>query len=269
MKRSKKINFSYARILLKELVKTDFKIRYQGSVLGYAWSLLRPTFLFLILYTVFAKFLKIGSDIPNYPIYLLLGVVLWTFFTDITTQGLASVVSRGDLIRKIRIPRTVIVLSVSVSALINLTLNTFVIFIFATINNLQFSIQGLWLIPLVLELYILGLGVAFLLSAMFVKLRDLSYVWELLIQAGFYVTPILYPLSLITEKATQKLIMLNPVAQIIQDARYAFVTKKTDTISIVYDNALMRLVPIFITILIFIIGFMYFKKSSKNFAENL
>ena len=225
--------------------------------------------MFLILYTVFARFLKIGSDIPNYPIYLLLGIVLWTFFTDLTTQGLASVVSRGDLIRKIRIPRTVIVISVSISAFINLILNTLVIFIFATINNLHFSVRGLWLIPLIVELYVLGLGVAFLLSALFVKLRDLSYVWELVIQAGFYVTPILYPLSLITNKSTQKLVMLNPIAQIIQDARYSFVTVKTDTVSIVYGNSLMRIVPISITVIIFVIGFIYFKKNSKNFAENL
>ncbi len=182
---------------------------------------------------------------------------------------MASVVSRGDLIRKIRIPRTVIVISVSISALINLTLNTLVIFIFATINNLHFSVHGFWLIPLVIELYILGLGLAFLLSAMFVKLRDLSYVWELLIQAGFYVTPILYPLSLITDKATQKLIMLNPIAQIIQDARYAFVTEKTDTISGVYATSSIRIIPIIMTLVIFIVGVIYFKKNSKSFAENL
>src|SRR3990167_5968382 len=93
------------RSLLAELVRTDFKLRYQGSVLGYAWSLLRPLLLFLILYVVFVRFLKIGGDIPHFPVYLLLGIVLWNFFAEMTAQSLGSIVSRGDLVRKIRIPR--------------------------------------------------------------------------------------------------------------------------------------------------------------------
>src|ERR1700692_2480871 len=91
------------RALLRELVRTDFKLRYQGSALGYAWSLLRPLLLFVILYVVFVKFLKLGAGIPHYPVYLLLGIVLWNFFVEVTAQGLGSVVGRGDLIRKIRI----------------------------------------------------------------------------------------------------------------------------------------------------------------------
>src|SRR5690606_18257006 len=115
------------RALLSELVRTDFKLRYQGSVLGYAWSLLRPLLMFVILYVVFIKFLKIGSDIENYPIYLLLGIVLWSFFQEMTTRSLTSVVERGDLLRKITIPRWIIVFSSSISALINLALNLIVI----------------------------------------------------------------------------------------------------------------------------------------------
>jgi len=93
------------RALLSELVRTDFKLRYQGSVLGYAWSLLRPLMMFAILYVVFVRFLKIKADIPHYPIYLLLGMLIWTFFADMTTQSLGSIVGRGDLIRKIKIHR--------------------------------------------------------------------------------------------------------------------------------------------------------------------
>src|ERR1700689_5128138 len=96
------------RALLSELVRTDFKIRYQGSVLGYAWSLLRPLLLFVILYVVFVKFLKMGSGVPHYPVYLLLGIVIWNFFLEMTMQILGSIVSRGDLIRKIRIQRCII-----------------------------------------------------------------------------------------------------------------------------------------------------------------
>src|ERR1700693_1553996 len=93
------------RALLSELVRTDFKLRYQGSVLGYAWSLLRPLLIFLILYVVFVKIFPLGKGVPHYPVYLLLGLVIWNFFMEMTTQSLGSIVMRGDLIRKIRIPR--------------------------------------------------------------------------------------------------------------------------------------------------------------------
>src|SRR5688500_16681585 len=108
------------RILLRELVITDFKLRYQGSALGYFWSLLKPLLLFAILYVVFVKLLKFGGDIEHYPVYLLLGVVLWSFFIEATTNGLQSIVSRGDLIRKINFPKYIIVISGTISSLINL-----------------------------------------------------------------------------------------------------------------------------------------------------
>src|SRR5882757_8181870 len=99
------------RALLRELVATDFKLRYQGSALGYLWSLFRPLFMFAILLSVFGYVLKIGSNIEHYPIYLLLGIVLWNFFVEATNNGLQSIVSRGDLIRKINFPKYIIAVS--------------------------------------------------------------------------------------------------------------------------------------------------------------
>ena len=106
-------------ILLKELVKTDFKIRYQGSVLGYLWAVLRPMLLFAILYTVFAKILKMGGDIPHYSVYLMTGTVFWSFFSECTSQGIQAIVGRSDLLRKISFPKWIIVVSSTITALIN------------------------------------------------------------------------------------------------------------------------------------------------------
>ena len=152
------------RILLRELVVTDFKLRYQGSILGYAWSILKPLFLFLILYIVFDKFLNLGKDIEHYPVYLLLGVVLWQFFAEATTQGLQSIISRGDLIRKINFPKYIIVISGTVSALINLTINLAVVLVFCIVNGVQFRPEALLIIALIIQLYIFALAVAFLLA---------------------------------------------------------------------------------------------------------
>lgn len=257
------------RVLLAELVRTDFKLRYQGSILGYAWSLLRPLLMFLVLYIVFAKFLKFGDAIPNFPIYLLLGIVLWQFFSDMTNQSLSSIVGRGDLIRKIRIPRWLIIVSASVSAFINLALNLVVVMIFMFISGMDFLVTSVWFPLIVIEIYILGLGLSLLLSAAFVKYRDISYIWEVVMQAGFYATPIIYPLSLITNLTFQKLLLLNPMAQAIQDARYLAVTPQTLTIHNVFSNDLYRIIPVALPFILLIIGVWYFKKESKTFAENI
>lgn len=257
------------KALLSELVRTDFKLRYQGSVLGYVWSLLKPLLLFLILYVVFVKFIKLGTDVPHYPVYLLLGIVLWNFFTEMTSQSLGSVVGRGDLIRKIKIPRWMVVLSSSISALISLGLNFVIIVIFMIINHVQIGLSALLLPLLILEIYIFGAGLSLFLSAAYVKYRDVSYIWEVTLQGFFYLTPILYPLSRITNVTFQKIILLNPMAQAIQDARYILVTKDTGTISSVFNGGLYRLIPYLITVLVLILGVLYFRKESKYFAENI
>src|SRR6266511_862830 len=115
--------YHYSFVLLRQMVITDFKLRYQGSVLGYVWSLLRPLFLFIILYFVFVKFMRIGADIPHFPVYLLLGIVVWNFFAEITSTCIDSIVKQSDIIRKLNFPKYVIILATEVSALINLLLN--------------------------------------------------------------------------------------------------------------------------------------------------
>lgn len=257
------------RALVSELVRTDFKLRYQGSAIGYAWSLLRPLLLFLILYVVFVKFLKIGDSVPHYPVYLLLGVVIWNFFVEMTMQGLGSIVGRGDLIRKILIPRWIIVFSSSLSALINLGLNLVVIGVFMYLNHVDLMRSILWVPLILLEIYIFALGIALFLSAAFVKYRDVTYIWEVCLQAGFYVVPILYPLSLITNQNIQKIILLNPMGQAIQDARYAAVTHGTLTAHKIFEGGWYQLIPFVIVALMLLIGVRYFRKEAKYFAENI
>lgn len=257
------------RALLSELVRTDFKLRYQGSALGYAWSLLRPLLLFLILYIVFVKFLRLGKGVPHYPVYLLLGIVIWNFFLEMTSQSLTSIVGRGDLIRKISIPRWIIVFSSSISALINFVLNLVVIVIFMVLNHVSPQETLLWLPLILLEVYLFALGLSLFLSAAYVKLRDSNYVWEVILQAGFYMTPILYPLALITNLTLQKLIMINPMAQAIQDARYAAVTHQTTTIYQVFGGGWYKYIPFAIVTIVLVGGLAYFRRESKYFAENI
>lgn len=266
-----KQRYHYSVILLRQLVITDFKIRYKGSVLGYVWTLLRPLALFVVLYVVFVNFLRIGSDIPHYAVYLLFGVVFWNYFTEVTNNGVSAIVGRGDLLRKLAFPRYVTVVSGSISALINLAINLCVIAVFMVLSGVPFTLNILWIIPLVIELFIFALSLALILSALYVRLRDINYIWELILQVGFYATPILYPISMVVGKSllAAKIMILNPMAQIIQDARYFVITNDSMTISSIYSNPYIRFVSIAIVILIAIIGIIYFKKKSPNFAEEI
>lgn len=263
--------YRYSAILLRELVSTDFKLRYKGSVLGYVWSLLKPLVLFAVLYVVFVQFLRFGTDIPHFAVSLLLGVVLWSYFVEVTTQGLAAIVNKGDLMRKLSFPRYVIIFASSFSALINLAINLVVVGVFIILNGVDLTWNVVWIIPLIVQLFILGIATAFLLSALYVKFRDVIYIWELVLQAGFYATPIIYPLSMVIaiSPSVAQLMLLNPIAQIIQDARAAVIWVDTPTITSIFGNPFMHLIPITFTLLLALLSGMYFRKRSASFAEDI
>ena len=232
-------------ILLKELVKTDFKIRYQGSVLGYLWAVLRPMLLFAILYTVFA------------------------FFSECTSQGIQAIVGRSDLLRKISFPKWIIVVSSTITALINFLINLCVIIVFALLNGVTPSFTWLLAPLVILELYLLSLGIAFFLGSINVKYRDISSIWEVLMQALFYAVPIIYPITMVSASSVvaAKVLLLNPIAQVIQDARYLLITNQSITVWNFIDNIFLRFLPVLITLFILTIGSIYFRKHSKYFAE--
>lgn len=262
------------RILLKAMVSTDFKLRYQQSVLGYLWSILKPLLLFTIMYFVFVKFMRFGDGIPHFAVALLLGIVMWNFFNETTTGGMMSIVGHGDLLRKIHFSKYVVVIASSMSALINFGLNFIVVIIFMLINGVHLTWSCLLIVPLILELYILALGIAFFLSAVYVNLRDLNPIWEVVMQAGFYATPIIYPISMISSRGgmwgpiVAKLdLILNPVAQIVQDARYVLVDQANVTVWQMEGNHVLAVWPILFPILIFFAGLWYFTAKSKHFAE--
>jgi ABC-2 type transport system permease protein len=259
------------RILLLELTKTDFKLRYQGSILGYMWAIIRPLLMFGILYVVFAKFLRFGDDISHYPVYLLVGTVLWNFFLECTNQGIQSLIIRSDLMRKISFDRIVIVLSATATALINLSINLFVILIFACLSNITPNLTWLIVPFLIFELYILALGIALLLGSLNVKFRDVGSIWEVLTQALFYAIPIIYPLTMVLKynKTVAEILILNPIAQIIQDVRYFIVTNETLTVWNMLNNSLCKIIPFLIVLVVFLIGLLVFRKRSKYFAEEI
>lgn len=257
------------RAILREMVATDFKIRYQGSVLGYVWSILKPLLLFGVLYVLFTYIFPMSKGVEHYGVSLLLGIVCWNFFAETTMVGASSVVSHGDLLRKVAIPRYLVVIASSVSALINMGLSMIVVIIFAIANGVY--PQWSWvLLPLILlELFIFAIGMAFILATAYVKFRDVTYIWEVVLQVGFYASAIILPLEGISS-TLHKWFFLNPIVQIVQDARYLLIGGLHHSTLWNSDLGFLRQAWPFITIIIICMtGYIYFRRQSKFFAEDI
>lgn len=252
--------------LMKQLTITDFKLKYQRSILGYMWSLVKPLAFFLVLYFVFTKIFKLGNSIPNYINYLFVGTILWGFFTEATTIGMYSIAARGDLIKKVSFPRILLVISGLLNSVLTFSLNSIVLLVFLLIMGNNIGPYSLFVIPLVLELFILITGVSLILTSLYVKYRDISHIWEIAMQIGFYATPIIYPLS-VAPANLQKLIMLSPVAQVMQDFRFVVVTDKT--IRAIDVLGPYTFIPYTLPFLILGCGLFLFNKRVNSFAEEI
>lgn len=263
----KKFNLFDYKNLIKTVAVTDFKLKYEGSILGYLWSLVKPLMMFAVLLFVFTTVFKISGGIKNYPVYLLSGIVLWSFFTEASVTLMGSIAGKAHVIRKIYFPRLVLPIANSITSIMILIANLIIVAIFMLFFRITPS--GLiFLIPLLfIELYFLVLGVGLLLAALYVRFRDIAHIWDVGIQAMFYGTPILYSPAMLPKYA-QKILMLNPMAQIIQDFRYIVITKETLTASYVLGQKYM-LIPYLIPFITFIIGKYVFDKMAARFAEDV
>lgn len=251
----------------RTLAWTDFKLRYAGSALGYFWTVSKPLLLFGVLYVVFTHVLRFGAGIEHYPVMLLFAIVLWTFFTEVTGRGVTVLVGRADVLRKVAIPRMALPLSVTLTGGLITLFNLLAVLVFVVVNDVAPRMSWIWLVPLGAELVALTLGCTLILSVAYVSLRDIGQVWELALQLLFYATPIIYPLSLIHYVWAQKLMLLNPMAQIIQDARYCLISDQTITIGQLYGTTWARLIPVGLVAILVAVSVGFFRRRSPFFAE--
>jgi len=199
---------------------TEFRRVYFGTVLGYLWSLMRPLMLFGVLLFVFTNVFKIGSDqVEHYPVMLLLGIVLFTFFQEATSNAVTSVMSRESVVRKTQFPRLVIPLATVLTGAFNLGLNLVVVFVFV----LAYGVEPTWtwlLLPVAfLFLFVFTAAVSAALSVLYVRFRDVAIIWLVVAQMLFYGTPILYPVTAFESETTEHLLMINPLAVIFEQVR--------------------------------------------------
>jgi len=245
--------------LLWVLTKTDFKMRYHGSVLGYLWALLKPFLIFGVLYVVFSVLMR--WDVENYQLYLLLGLMLWNFFAEATMAGLSSLLSKGEIIKKVYFPRILIVIASTLSAFMNLVLNMVIFLFFCLLNGFDLHFMMVFLLLYLIVAYVLALGVSLLLSVLQVKYRDISQIWEVLLQAGFFLTPIFYPLTLVPDKYMFYM-FLNPMTGVIQYSRILVLDRQFPSM----QGVGFLLIGV---LLVFALGWFVFRKMSPNIAEKL
>ena len=254
------------------LATTEFKLRFFGSVLGYFWQLMRPLLLFAVLYAVFVGILNTGGDQPMFGVALLLGIVVFQFFADSTISSIRSLMNRENLVRKIDFPRAAIPVSCVLQAIFNFGLNLIPVFIFLFAAGGSISVRWLEL-PLVLAMLIVFVtGLSLLLSALFVNFRDVEPIWEVVGQALFYGTPILYPLSIVIEKVSltaAQIMLANPLAAAIQQLRHAIVDLSYQSPGQIFGSTAGDLIPVGISLLTFIIGALYFRRMAPLVAERL
>jgi ABC-2 type transport system permease protein len=258
--------FAYLAITL---AVTEFKLRFFGSALGYLWQLVRPLMLFGVLYVVFTEFVKIGDRVAFYPVVLLANIVLFTFFQE-GTGAVGSVVDREALVRKIHFPRMAIPVSVVLTAGFNLVLNLLVVMVFAVASGVRPRWSWLQAPLLVALLALLVLGLAMLLSALYVRYRDVKPIWEVVLQALFYGTPVIYAVETIgVSETVQRLIMMNPVAAILEQFRHAMIDPAAPSAAEAAGGTVWLLVPLGILIAACALGYRVFDRAAPRIAEEL
>jgi ABC-2 type transport system permease protein len=262
--------FGYYRRVLGVTVRTEFKLKYADSVLGYLWSIARPLAYFAVIWVLLGGVFGSGVQIENYPLYLLLGIVIFTWFVDAVGLQMSSIVERGGLLRKIYFPRLIIPLSATGTATITFAVNALAVIVFIATSRITPHATWLLILPLLGELYLFILGLGLILAMAYTRFRDVGEIWGLAAQLLFFAMPVMYSISFLGGPY-QKIIILNPVAQVMQDIRRIVMGAELDpqTIAAVYGFREARVIPSAIAMGIFVLGLVLFQRDSKNFAERV
>ncbi|MGA8218053.1 MAG: ABC transporter permease [Solirubrobacterales bacterium] len=254
--------------LVWRMARTDFVLRYHGSVLGYVWSLLSPLLLFGVLYFAFTHIVKVGRGVPDYPAMLLFNLMLFQFFTEATERAVTSIVAGENLVRGTEFPRLAVPLSIVLGATFSLGLNMIVVFGFALASGVQ--VRATWLLfPLLLvALYVVTVSCSLLLSTLYVRFRDVNQIWTVLTRALFYLTPVVFPVEFYPA-AYKPLLVANPLAVILIQGRVWIIDPGAPTFAQVAGGLGHIVIPTAITVLLCAYGIHYFNLEAPRVAEEL
>lgn len=252
-------DLSNYREFLKSNVKKDIRGKYKGSFLGVLWSFINPLLSVLVYAIVFPYIMKIKVD--NYLIYLITGIIPWTFFTSSINMGIISILSNANIIKKVYFPRIILPISTVTSCLVNFLISCLIIILFCLGSGLGLSIHILWLPIIAIIQYIMLLGFTFILSSVEMYMRDIEHIVNFILSMAFYVTPILYTPDIFPSNLSWVL-KINPMAYLVNAYRSIFFYQESPNFQGLF------IVGIF-SIVIFILGYIIFEKLQKGFAEEV
>lgn len=246
--------------LLREFIKTDFKLRYKNSVLGIIWIILKPLATFSVIYVVWSNIMVIGAD---YKMGLLLGIMLMSFFNEGVLMGLGSLLAKSGVILKINFPREVVVISAVTISFMDFLINMIVFAIFTITTPVTITLVSFLLfICSILTLYILVMALSLFLSIIFVRLKDIHNLTQVILQLLFWLTPIYYTLERLPENL-RKYVMLNPLTTIVISARKGIITGDTVVASDFVSIGIIAIICLFLLL----VGIAFFKKKVTKLAE--
>lgn len=248
---------------------TEFRLGYHGTVLGFVWSFFRPLLLFGVLLLVFTKVFRLGSEVTNYAPMLLLNILLFDFFSQSTQQASTSVVHNESMVRKMQFPRLVIPLSVVLTNAFHLGLSLIVVFGFLIAYGVEPSATWLLMPVILVVLIVLTTALAMLLSAAYVRIRDIAVIWGVLSTILFYASPILYPIEFAPPEF-RDLISLNPLTPIFEQTREWIIDPNADgAVESVAGKEWLLAISAGIAALICVIGPWVFNRMAPRVAEEL
>lgn len=205
------------RNLLKQLVLRDIKLKYRRSFLGYLWSVLNPLFVMVIMVVVFTTMFR--SDIPNFPLYLLCGQILFNYMSEATSAAITSVMDSGGLLKKIYVPKYIFTVSKVTSTLITMLLSLIALILVALFTKTPVTVTYFLIVIPLLELYVFSLGLGLFLAQAAVFFRDIRYIYSVLLTGWTYLTPIFYPVSLLDGMVKDIVTKVNPMYYYIDQFR--------------------------------------------------
>jgi len=263
------VPFNRFAALVWTIAVSQFKLKFYGSALGYVWQLMRPLLLFGVLYLFFTQILRF-QEVEFYPVVLLQGIIIFTFLAEATAGSVTGLVDQEILVRKIQFPRLAVPFSIVLAALFNLLINYIVVFVFLMIQGGSPHWTWLYEFPiLIVLLVVIVTAMSTLLSALYVRYRDIRPIWEVLLQTLYFISLVLIPIEAVSDATLRKLLLFSPFAGIVQQLRHAVISPSAPSVLDVFGNAALLAVPIAIAIALCLISFIVFDRMAPKVAEEL
>jgi ABC-2 type transport system permease protein len=250
------------------MARADFKLRYLDSAIGYAWALAQPLLMYAVLYAIWTNVIHRGDNVAHYPLKLLLGIVLFTFFTEATGSALPSLLSKGTMLRKIPFPPLVVPLSSLITTTFVYALSLVIVVGFVLASGIAPDVAWLEMIPLLGLLLVFTAGVGLLLSIVYVTARDVQPMWAVITRLLFFATPVFYPVG-IASAGLQHALMLNPLAVVIEQARHALIDPSAPTAAAAAGGTLRLAIPIVASVALFVAGVLLYRSRAPKLVERI